>query len=367
MNINLSLHVSESTLCAAMLMPYPRAWPPVANEDDGEQGPAPSTVVGVHASQSRLWVQVKKGKPEMKVDSDNRLRHGNWPDSAISLFLGDVCDALLRCFGAHEPPNVTQPPGFDQQKWSMVIRDTTLSIEVHSRSYWGFGLFDSCFLNELVMEGPLERRSRLAFDLVASLGRNPWEPTLGLMWKRGTGAKGEQHRKAWEELLDHAREQMSDDIQLHQDRLNELEGRLDQFEEEDHSEWTRDHAEASLVLAGHHLETARGALHDRNATGVERALGRVEASLIEADPTTEVTRTPFQLADDLLHDEAVEVDEEALKEQILVHEELPTDVARLTPDEIATATDDVAADDLLTGIDDEPVDSIPFVDLTESE
>ena len=67
------------------------------------------------------------------------------------------------------------------------------------------------------------------------------------------------------------------------------------------------------------------------------------------------------------NDEAVEVDEEALKEQILVHEELPTDVARLTPDEIATATDDVAADDLLTGIDDEPVDSIPFVDLTESE
>jgi hypothetical protein len=332
-----------------------------------EEAQTTSTVVGVHASQSTLWVQVKRGKPEMKVDVDGRLRHANWPESATTLFLGDVCEALLRCFGAHEPPSVTQPPGFDQQKWKMVIRDTTLRIEVHSRSYWGFGLFDSCFLNELVMDGPLDRRSRLAFDLVATLGRNPWEPKFGLMWKRGTGANPEQHRKAWEELLAHASEQMTEDIQLHQDRLNDLERRLDEFEEGGHESWSRDSAEASLVLADHHLETARGALHDRNATAVERALGRVEASLIEADPTTEVSRTPFQLGEDLLLEEAVEVDEEALKEQILVHEELPEETHRSVPTEIATATDDVAADDLLTGVDDEPVDSIPFVDLTESE
>jgi hypothetical protein len=39
----------------------------------------------------------------------------------------------------------------------------------------------------------------------------------------------------------------------------------------------------------------------------------------------------------------------------------------MKPEEIATATDDVSADDLLTEMDDEPVDPIPFVDLTESE
>ena len=324
-------------------------------------------VVGVEATRSRLWTQVKRGKPEMKVDSEGRLRHANWPDAATSLYLGDVCEALLRCFGAHEPPLVTQSPGFDQQRWSMVIKDSTLRIEVHSRSYWGFGLFDSCFLNELVMEGSLERRSRLAFDLVASLGRNPWEPSLGMMWRRATGAGGVLHKQAWGELLVHASEQMEEDLHSHQLRLDELEGRLDEFESGEHEGWKRDEAEASLILAGHHLETARGALHDRNATGVERALGRVEAALIEADPTTEVSRTPFQLADELLLDEALEVDDEAMKEQVLVHEELPEEVERLAPIEVATATDDVAADDLLTGGDDESVDDVPFVDLTESE
>ena len=96
-------------------------------------------------------------------------------------------------------------------------------------------------------------------------------------------------------------------------------------------------------------------------------MARAEAALIEADPTTEVTRTPFQEADDLLLESALEIEEEMLEEKILVLEELPEEVERITPIEVGTSTADVTADDLLDGLDDEPTDDVPFVDLTESE
>ncbi len=324
-------------------------------------------VVGANATQSRLWCQVKRGKPEMKIDSDKRLRHMNWPETTPTLFLGDVVDSLLRCFGAHEPPTLIQSPGFDQQKWVMVVKDSTMRIEIRSRSYWGFGLFDSCFLNELIIEGPLERRARLVFDLLASLGRNPWEPAFGIMWRRVTKASGKEHREAWDELVKYAREQMNEEAHKYVQRLEELEGQFDEFSNSNFKNWTLIEAKGNAEEARRQIEIARNALHDSNAAGFERALARAEAALIEADPTTEVTRTPFQEADELLLETALDIDEETLEEQILIHEELPDDVERITPIEIATSTTDVTAEDLLTDIENETDKDIPFVDLTESE
>ncbi len=303
----------------------------------------------------------------MKIDSDNRLRHLNWPEGASTLFLGDVTDALLRCFGAHEPPTLTQPPGFDQQKWTMVVKDSTMRVEVRSKSYWGFGLFDSCFLNELIIDGPLERRARFIFDLVASLGRNPWEPSFGMMWRRATKASGNEHRKEWEGLVKYAHEQMDEEAHKYVQRLEELERKFDEFAEGEFKNWTLSVAKDFAGEARKQIEMARNALHDKNTAGFERALARAEAALIEADPTTEVARTPFLEADDLLLESALDIDEEMLEEQIMVHEELPEDVERITPIEVGTPTSDVSADDLLDGLDEKPVDYIPFVDLTESE
>ncbi len=324
-------------------------------------------VVGIDATHSRLWCQVKHGKPEMKVDDENRLRHLNWPEGKTSLYLGDICDALLRCFGAHEPPTLTSPPGFDQQTWKMVTNDSLLRIEITSRSYWGFGLFDSCFLNELVIEGPLENRARLIFDLVATLGRNPWEPTFGLMWKRATGTNSNGHREAWEGLIQYAREEMNEEAHKYKEKLTTLTKRLDEFEEMDYENWQRGDAENALEEASGHIDIALAALHDKNAAGFERALARAEASMIEADPTTEITRTVFQEADDLLLDDSLEIKEEEYQEHILVHEELPDEVDRITPDEVATKTSDVSADDLLGDITEESGGDIPFIDLTDSE
>ena len=324
-------------------------------------------VVGIDATHSHLWCQVKHGKPEMKGDDEKRLRHLNWPEGKTSLYLGDICDALLRCFGAHEPPILTSPPGFDQQTWKMVTNDSLLRIEITSRSYWGFGLFDSSFLNEIVIEGPLENRARLIFDLVATLGRNPWEPTFGLMWKKATGTNSNGHREAWEGLIQYAREDMNEEAHKYKDKLTTLTKRLDEFEEMDYENWQRGDAENALEDASGHIDIALAALHDKNAAGFERALARAEASIIEADPTTEITRTVFQEADDLLLDDSLELDEEEFQEHILVHEELPDEVDRITPDEVATKTSDVSADDLLGDIKEESDGDIPFIDLTDSE
>ena len=85
----------------------------------------------------------------MKIDDGNRLRHANYPGAEGSLFLGDVGDSLLRCFGVHEPPRVVEIPGFDQQRWKIVVSDVEMRVTIESRSYWGFGLFASCFLNSI--------------------------------------------------------------------------------------------------------------------------------------------------------------------------------------------------------------------------
>ena len=84
--------------------------------------------MGLNSKESLLHAQVRSGDPEMKIDADGRLRHANFPGAEGSLYLGDVGDALLRCFGVHEPPRVTEIPGFDQQIWRVVISDVELSV-----------------------------------------------------------------------------------------------------------------------------------------------------------------------------------------------------------------------------------------------
>ena len=95
--------------------------------------------------ESLLFAQVYSGDPEMKIDDEARLRHANFPGADGGLFLGDVADALLRCFGAHEPPRVTELPGFDQQQWSLVVSDSEMCITIQSYSYWEWVYFRHAF------------------------------------------------------------------------------------------------------------------------------------------------------------------------------------------------------------------------------
>lgn len=302
----------------------------------------------------------------MRVDADNRLRHTNWREAKTRIYVGDITEAVLRCFQAHEPPILTEPPRFDQQSWRMSVAGSTLKMDITSRSYWGFGLFDSCFLNELRIEGPLDKRARFVFDLVAALGRNPWEPSFSMMWRRATSSGARTHRVAWEELISHAREEMDEEIHTYLSRGVSLRRRFDEFNSGDHRGWQRKRAEECLSDANNHIDVARAALHDNNSAGFERAIARAEAALIEADPTTEVVRTPFEEADDLLLEEVESVQAEFLEERVMVHTELPDEVMTVKHESGAVQTSEVTADDLMTSAD-EGVDDVPFVDLTESE
>jgi len=298
------------------------------------------------ALESQLYAQVRSGNPEMKIDDEGRLRHANHPGAEGRLFLGDVGDSLLRCFGAHEPPRVTEIPGFDEQRWSIVVSDFEMSVTIESRSYWGFGLFSSCYLNSIQMTGPLNRRARIAFDLCAALGRNPWEAKWMARFAKATGVSNTDERAAWEALIERGHADLVDSIDLVRSRARALENELPALGEYAPDGWERDLALEEIGAAFAECDVASDALHDRSATGVERALSRAEAHIIEADPRTEVS-AQFEGGDVLEEMAAIEADDIDLSDTILELEALPEEVVR-TQEAIE-------------------VEDIPFVDLSEEE
>ena len=302
--------------------------------------------MGLNSKESLLHAQVRSGDPEMKIDADGRLRHANFPGAEGSLYLGDIGDALLRCFGVHEPPRVTEIPGFDQQIWRVVISDVELSVTIESRPYWGFGLFSSCFLNSIHMVGPLNRRARLVFDLCASLGRNPWEAKWMGRFIKSTNISADVEKYTWESLIERGQADLNDSIDAVRSKAHELEKELPLLAELAPDGWEGDLALEEIGAALAECDIASDALHDRSAAGVERALSRAESHLIEADPRTEVA-AQYSGGDVLEEMAAIEADDIDLAETILEFEELPEDAVR-THDAIAK-------------------EDIPFVDLSEEE
>ena len=66
-------------------------------------------------------------------------------------------------------------PNYNEQKWQLKTSSGNLKITITSDSYWGFGLFNSGYLNILEIVGPVYATSRLLFDLTASTANKPWE------------------------------------------------------------------------------------------------------------------------------------------------------------------------------------------------
>jgi len=302
--------------------------------------------MGLNSKESLLHAQVRSGDPEMKIDAAGRLRHANFPGAEGSLYPGDVGDALLRCFGVHEPPRVTEIPGFDQQIWRVVISDVELCVTIESRPYWGFGLFSSCFLNSIHMVGPLNRRARLIFDLCASLGRNPWEAKWTGRFVKSTKIPTGDEKHTWESLIERGQADLNDSIDAVRSKAHDLEKELPSLAEVAPDGWDGDLALEEIGAALAECDVASDALHDRSAAGVERALSRAESHLIEADPRTEVA-AQYSGGDILEEMAAIEADDVDLNETILEFEELPDDAVR-THDAIAN-------------------EDIPFVDLSEEE
>ena len=274
--------------------------------------------LGCDPNNSLLFAQVISGEPKMIIDGEGFLRSVNWHDKKNNVYLGDVANVSLRSLGPHDPPKFIKKPDFDEQRWILTSSAGELKIKITSDVYWGFGLFSKCFFNIIELTGPLSLRARCVHDIMASLGRNPWEASRVKKFEKETNATISQHGKCWEELAKYARDEMEEEIKIVEEEVKSLIG-------------TEKGIERILQLAKYAIEDARAALLDRNAPAVERALGRAITALIEAKPNTEVRSS-----------------------------ELESLIIRAENIDIRNKDEQINASDLLKN-------DIDFVDLTESE
>ena len=282
-------------------------------------------VIDKEPGTSILFAQVKSGKPLMKVEQNgNLLRHKNHPTDGGPVLIGDVTDTLIRVFGPHEPPFFEKKPRFDEQDWRLSISDSTMKISITSHSYWGFGLFSRCYLNKIELRGSLKRRARIIFDLISSIGRNPWEAFWNSRWEKVTQTSIETHKKQWNELLEFAKENMEEEINRSQVLIDNLEKKLKGIKTSDYEGWNKNDSMKLIGDANLEIEKGRELLHDRNATAVERALARIEVLLIQADPSKEIKSNVFDEANELL-DEDLVLEAVPIEEKIIHLEKLPDD------------------------------------------
>lgn len=240
------------------------------------------SLIGANPESSILWMQIKNGKPQMKC-IDGLLRPSEFPEKGKKVLLGDVASVLLRISGPHDNIQFITPPTFDEQRWVLKIDSPELKIKIESYPYWGFGLFSSCYLNKVELNGSLLKRSKLIFDLVAGLGRNPWEPKINFFWERATKRGIKQHHEKWLELINYAKKSMEEEIEETHSRFLEVKKRANQpklFP----PNWNQNNSKNKLKDVTKNISIAKQALHDQNAAGLKRALDRAEAKLIEADP-----------------------------------------------------------------------------------
>ena len=209
---------------------------------------------GLSPTNSTLYAQVRKSGPTHGMDNESLLRGNSHPAVTSTIYLGDIALTLLKVMQGHSTPKVVESPKFDEQRWTITTISGDLNLKIESYPYWGFGLITSCYLNKITIDGPLAERSRLIFDLVASLPHNPWE-----FKRKGKFAKISDIKANEKEWRDH--------ISYAKDDLTEL-------------------IEFTLQEKGdsHEIEIAKNALADGNAPAVMRALARLEADSIDIEP-----------------------------------------------------------------------------------
>ena len=250
-----------------------------------DEGGAPAEPVGVDPQRSVLYAQVASSDPRMAFDEEGIMHQFGTKGSFGKVYLGDVARAALRSLGAHDPPRFTKMPRVDEQNWELVCETDEIRMIISSSHYWGFGLFARCFLNKIVIEGSLPTRARWAMDIVASLGRNPWEPFRVKAFERSTSGLMAVHTSSWDGLISMARESMSDDITRLQDSVHGMRG-IDAG------------GDVLLDEADEALDRAREALTDKNAPAVDRALSRASSAIVRADPSSDLGSIERELLGD---------------------------------------------------------------------
>ena len=237
----------------------------------------------LNANASILVAQVRQADASHKIDTTHHLlrgKHFNGPSRVV--YLGDVSKALLAQLSQPETPVFHEGPGYNEQRWKMKTTSSGLTIDIHSTAYWGWGLLTSGYLNIITLEGPLNERARLVLDMTSSLGQSPWEmahPNSAEKWlKRSYPSLDLKHNEQrWKALLQAGRSNLNEAIER-------MKGQVDTV-------WSEEVDEASewRTIIDDDLHMARQALAEDNAPGVERALARMEASLIQMKNDPEAT------------------------------------------------------------------------------
>ena len=247
--------------------------------------------VDLHPERSVLHAQVRKAKSNHCVDEAGRyLRSAHHKGPSSKVYLGDVCETLLRCSTGAETPVFTEVPGFDEQRWMLEYTVGALHISVQSIPYWGFGLVTSGYRNIIIMRGPVEDRARIIHDLGAASQHNPWEFAHRRSAEKGlakTGSSLKANEMEWRAHQKRAKSLLSESIAALEHHISRLEKKGD--------------VDSNLIeLANLEIGLAHQALADDNTPAVERALSRGEAALL----------VPIENEDDASPDGALLVIEE---------------------------------------------------------
>jgi hypothetical protein len=104
--------------------------------------------------------------------------------------------------------------------------------------------------------------------------------------KKFPGLDEKKNQLNWLELIDYSNQRFQEIIQVMKEAREKVSQKVKITESTEY--WNKEKADVSLAAADFDLELAKGALADNNAPAVERAIARIEASLIEADPETGV-------------------------------------------------------------------------------
>ena len=243
---------------------------------------------GYDGSTLVVYAQVGQAKANHRVENDTGfLRPKSFALPSKVVYLGDVATHALAYLENPETPHFSEPPQFNEQKWKFETQSGGLGLAISSTSYWGFGLFNSGYLNRIVLKGSSQSYARLLFDLSASLGHRPWEffhtsAARKYLAKEEGGVSLESNEDAWKKAFETARAVFDEQIFMVEEQGKAVQKRMKKRPDSEH--WNAKQAEMAIEHADYDLEVARGALADGNAPGFERAVARAEAYFIEADP-----------------------------------------------------------------------------------
>ncbi|MDP6869861.1 MAG: hypothetical protein QGI21_03725 [Candidatus Poseidoniaceae archaeon] len=201
-----------------------------------------------------LYAQVSQAGPNHGHDEEGFLRPKAHQANIATVWLGDIATTLLRSLEGASTPIMSQRPGFDEQKWELSTTSGSLDVKISSFSYWGFGLFTKCYANIIHINGPLEERARVIFDLVSASNHKPWEFSRAYKFSKKIFSTKE-NELLWKYHIERARTDLTELIEHTKIELGD----------------------------SNEIEMARNALADDNAPAVIRALSRMEAESIEIE------------------------------------------------------------------------------------